>query len=144
MKKILLGSFVLLLATSVSAMAQAKKPVSKQGLVNAVRINGYFEALKANEIEKAGAYFTDDYTFTSQEGKMFTRDERMKTLREQGSNLVSMTDLTTRTYGNAAVVTGLVTVKTASGGTEQSRFLQMWVWQKGDWFIAAAQATRIQ
>ncbi|HSS21681.1 MAG TPA: nuclear transport factor 2 family protein [Pyrinomonadaceae bacterium] len=144
MKRILLGSFVLLMATSLAAMAQTKKPISRQGLVNAVRINGYFEALKANEIDKAGAYFTNDYTFTGQDGKMVSRAERLKTLREQGSNLVSVADIATRIYGDAGIVTGTVTTKSASGGTEQSRFLQVWVWQKGDWFVAASQATRIQ
>ena len=144
MKRILIASFVLLVATSVSALAQAKKPISKQGLVNAVRINGYFDALKANDIEKAGAYFTDDYTFTDQTGKMASRDERLRTLKEQGANVVSMSDLKTRVYGDAGVVTGVVTTKNASGGTEQSRFIQLWVWQKGDWFIAAAQATPIK
>ena len=144
MKRILLGSIVLLMATSLSAMAQTKKPVSKQGLVNKVRINAYFEALKANEFDKVKTYFTDDYTFTGQDGKLVTRDERLRTMREQGSNLISMSDITTRMYGNAGVVTGMVTTKPATGGTEQSRFIQVWVWQKGNWFLAAAQATRIQ
>jgi hypothetical protein len=148
MKRILLGailsSVVLLMATSLSAMAQTKKPVSKQGLVNAVRINGLFEALKTGDFDKVSSYYTDDYTFTGLDGKMVTRDERLRTLREQGSGLVSTSDITTRMYGNAGVVTGLVTTKTAAGGTEQSRFIQVWVWQKGDWFLAASQATRIQ
>jgi len=144
MKRILLASIVFMIATSVSTMAQTKKPISKQGLINAVKINGYFDALKANEFDKVKAYFTEDYTFTSQDGKMVTRDERLQTLREQGSNLLSVSDIATRMYGNAGIVTGIVTTKTAAGGTEQSRFMQVWVWQKGDWFLAASQATRIQ
>ena len=147
MKRILFGSILFVMATSltaISAGAQTKKPVSKQGLLSAVRINGYFDALKANEFDKVKAYFTDDYTFTAQDGKMANRDERLRVLREQGSNLVSVSDITTRMYGNAGVVTGMVTTKTAAGATEQSRFLQVWVWQKSDWLIAAAQATRIQ
>jgi len=143
-KRILLGSILLLMAASISTMAQAKKPISRQGLVNAVRFNGYFAALKANEFEKVRAYFTDDYTFTGQDGKTVTRDERLRTLREQGSNLVSASDFTTRIYGDAGVVTGTVMTKTANGATEQSRFIQVWVWQKGDWFLAAGQATKIQ
>lgn len=148
MKRILLGSIVLLIGTSLSAISAGaqvkKKPVLKKGLLSAVRINGYFEALKANEIDKVGTYFTEDYTFTGPDGKMVTRDKRLRTLREVGSNLVSTSDITTRMYGDAGIVTGLVTTKTASGGTEQSRFIQVWVWQKGDWFLAASQATRIQ
>jgi len=144
MKRILFASIVFMIATSASTMAQTKKPISKQGLVNAVKINGYFDALKANEFDKVKTYFTDDYTFTGQDGKMVTRDERLRALREVGSNLLSVSDIATRMYGNAGVVTGMVTTKTASGGTEQSRFMQVWVWQKGDWFLAASQATRVQ
>src|ERR1044072_2977856 len=123
MKRILIASFVLLLATPVSALAQAKKPISKQVLVKAVRINGYFDALKANDIDKAGSYFTDDSPFTDQTGKMPSREERLRTLKEQGSNVVSMSDLKTRVYGDAGVVTGVVTTKNASGGTEQRRVI---------------------
>lgn len=144
MKRILIASFVLLLATSVSAMAQGKKPIAREGLVKAVRINSYFDALKAGEWDKVKTYFTDDYTFTDQTGKMTSRDERLRSMKEQGPIVVSMSDLTTRMYGNAGVVTGLVTTKAASGGTEQSRFIQVWVWQKGNWFIAAAQATPVK
>jgi hypothetical protein len=143
-KRILFGSIVLVMATSLSAMAQAKKPITRQGLVNAVRINAYFDALKANEIDKVSTYFTDDYTFTGQDGKLVTRDERLRTLREQGSNLISTSDITKRIYGDTGVVTGLVTTKTAGGATEQSRFIQIWVWQRGNWFLAASQATRVQ
>ena len=144
MKRILIASFVLLLAMSVSALAQAKKPIARQGLVNAVKINGYFDALKAGEWDKVNSYFTDDYTFTDQTGKMASRDERLRAMKEQGPIVVGTSDITTRIYGDAGVVTGLVTTKAASGGTEQIRFIQVWVWQKGDWFIAAAQATPVK
>jgi len=102
------------------------------------------EASKVNDLNKVRTYFTADYPFTGPDGKMVSSEERLRSLKEQGSNLVSTPGIITREYGNAGMVTGIVTTKTPSGGTEQSRFIQLRVWQAGEWMLAASQVTRIE
>ena len=144
MKRILFASMLLVLASSLtSVMAQAKKPISRDGLLNTVKV--LFDAVKANDVDKIKAYYTADYTFTGPDGKMVTADERLRAMKEQPAGFfISVADITTRIYGDAAMVTGVATTKTPDGGTGQSRFIQIWTMQGGNLRLAATQVTKIE
>ena len=144
MKRILFASMLLVLAASLTGvMAQPKKPISKEGLDGTVKT--FFDAVKANDVDKIKTYYTADYTFTGPDGKMVTADERLRGMKEQGPGFfVSVADITTRIYGDAAVVSGVATTKTPAGSTEQSRFIQMWTMQGGNYRLAASQVTKIE
>ena len=135
--------FLVLTASVTNLMAQAKKPISRQGLVNAVKL--FFDAVKADDFDKIKSNYAADYTFTGPNGKVTDAEGRLRVLKAQGgNNFVSASELVYRLYGDAAVVTGVATTKTAGGGTEQARFIQVWTMQGGNLRLVASQVTRIE
>ncbi len=142
MKRIMMTVLLLILACTLSVtVSQSKTMGNKAGLEKTV--NTFFGFVKANDVAKIKSYYTADYTFTGPDGKMMGAEERLKMLKDLGGTFVSASDITIRTYGSAGVATGIATTKTASGATEQSRFIQMWTWSAGRWRLAASQVTSI-
>ena len=74
---------------------------------------------------------------------MVTGDERVRLMKEQGTNFIGATDLIPRLYGDTALITGIATTKTPAGDSEQSRFMQVWVMQGENLRLVATQATKI-
>jgi hypothetical protein len=143
MKRIIMTALTLVVASSFSvALSQGKSMGNKAGLEKTV--NTFFGFIKANDVDKIKSYYTADYTFTGPDGKMMTAAERLAMLKAPGNpTFVSASDITVRTYGNAGLSTGIATTTNASGATEQSRFIQVWIWSAGKWHLAASQVTRI-
>lgn len=140
MKKLITAALLLCIAASVGlAKTPAKKggkPTGdKAGLTQVA--NDYFAALKANDTKKFGAYIAPDYTFTDLNGKLMSRDERMKVVAGQDNSKLVFSDLSVRTYGGTGVVTGEAT---GADGV-RTHFTQTWAWQGGRWWLVAAQRT---
>ena len=144
MKRMILVCVTLALASCwTDLMAQTKKPISKQGLVNAVKI--FFDAVKADNYDTIKANYAEDYTFTGPNGLTTNGEERIRILKQQGgANFLGVSDLNYRIYGDAAVVTGIAATKTASGGTDQSRFIQVWIMQGSNLRLVASQVTKME
>jgi len=142
MKRLANTVLLLLVAVTLTSAVSHGKPMGNKAALEKT-VNTFFEFVKANNVEKLRTYYTTDYSFTGPEGNIMGADERLKVLTESGTNFVSTSGITVRTYGNAGVVTGIATTKNSSGATEQSRFIQMWTWQGGRWRLAASQVTRI-
>ncbi len=142
MKRIMMAAFVFV-ALSIPAVCPAQKGMgNKAGLDKAV--NTFFELVKASNADKLKSYYTADYTFTGPDGKMVNAAGRVKMLKDgTGPTVVTVTEIAVRTYGNSGIATGLVTTRDASGATQNSRFIQFWVWQAGRWRLAASQVTPI-
>ena len=142
MKRIILAALVFG-ACSIPAVCLGQKAMAnKAGLEKTV--NTFFALVKASNADKMKAYYTTDYTFTGPDGKMANAAERIKMLKEgTGPTVTAYSDITVRTYGNSGLATGLVTTSNSSGATQQSRFIQVWVWRAGRWWLAASQVTPI-
>jgi ketosteroid isomerase-like protein len=142
MKRITMAALVFV-ALSIPAVCSAQKTMgNKAGLEKTV--NAFFELVKANNADKIKPYYTADYTFTGPDGKMVNAADRVTMLKEgTGPTVVTATEITVRTYGNSGISTGLVTTKNATGATQNSRFIQFWVWQAGHWRLAASQVTPV-
>lgn len=142
MKRTMIVALVFV-ALSVPAVCQAQKAMgNKAGLEKTV--NAFFELVKASNADKIKEYYTADYTFTGPDGKMMNGEERVKMMKDgTGPKVLAYSDVTVRTYGNSGLATGLVTTSNSSGATQQSRFIQVWVWKAGRWWLAASQVTPI-
>lgn len=134
---------LIFVAFSISVVCYGQKAMSnKAGLETTV--NAFFELVKASNADKIKTYYTADYSFTGPDGKMVNAEERIKMMKDgTGPTVLSSSDITVRTYGNSGLATGLVTTKNSSGATQQSRFIQVWVWKAGRWWLAASQVTPI-
>jgi ketosteroid isomerase-like protein len=142
MRRSMIAAFVFA-AFSIGTVCQAQKAMgNKAGLEKTV--NGFFELVKASNADKIKGYYTADYTFTGPDGKMVNAAERLKMMKDgTGPTVAAYSDITVRTYGNSGLATGLVTTNNSSGATQQSRFIQVWVWRGGRWWLAASQVTPI-
>lgn len=142
MKRIMIAAFVFV-ALLIPAVCQAQKTTgNKAGLEKTV--NAFFELVKASNADKIKTYYTADYSFTGPDGKMVNGEERIKMMKDgTGPKVTAYSDIAVRTYGNSGLATGLVTTSNSSGATQQSRFIQVWVWKAGRWWLAASQVTPI-
>ena len=141
MKRITIIALIFV-AFSVSAVYGQKAAGNKAGLEKTV--NGFFELVKASNADKIKTYYTDDYTFTGPDGKIVNAETRIKMMKDgTGPVVLAYSDITVRTYGNSGLATGVVATRNSSGATQQSRFLQVWVWKGGRWWLAASQVTPV-
>jgi hypothetical protein len=144
MKRLFTLALIVVVAASV-ALADTKmkkgggKPAgTKAGLQQVA--DDYFAALKANDTKKVADFFAPDYSFTDLDGKMMTRDERLKSIASQDGSKIAFSEINVRTYGPTGVVTGMA-VNSADG--THTRFTQTWAWQGGRWWLVAAQRSTI-
>ena len=142
MKRLIIAALLVVIATSVAvADPKAKKggkPAgTKAGLTEVA--HDYFAAINANDAKKFVGFIAPDYTFTDLDGKLLSRDERLKLMAAQDNSKIVFSEISVRTYGATGVVTGMAT---AADGT-RTRFTQAWAWQGGRWWLVAAQRTSI-
>lgn len=144
MKRLVIAALILIAALSVSVtVSQAKKTTANKATLEKT-VNTFFEAVKANNVDKIRTYYTADYTFTGPDGKIMSADERLSMLKNRGGNIFNeASDITVRTYGSTGVATGVADTTTPSGSTERARFIQVWTWQGGRWRLAASQVTTV-
>ena len=141
MKRLLTAALSLLVCAAVMSAAPKTKNGKQQGTKAGLTqvAHDYFAAIKAADTKKLANYFAPDYTFTDLDGKMLTRDERLKVMAGQDNSKITFSDISARTYGATGVVTGMAT--NADGA--RTRFTQTWAWQGGRWWLVAAQRTSI-
>jgi len=144
MMRIVVTALMLLVASSFSvAFSQDKKEMGNKAELEKT-VNTFFEAVKANDVDKIKPHLTADYTFTGPDGKMMGAEERLKMLKDAGNpTFVSASEINVRTHGSTGVVSGIATLKNSAGATEQGRFIQVWTWEGGAWRLLASQVTRI-
>jgi ketosteroid isomerase-like protein len=92
--------------------------------------------------------WADDHTFTNPLGVVQTKAERLGEIKSGDRRLefFSVADVQVRVYGNTAVVTSHATLKGQRQGHDfsgQYRGIDVYVNNRGQWQVVAAQATRI-
>jgi hypothetical protein len=143
MKRLFTLALICVVAASVALadtkMKKAGKPAgTKAGLQQVA--DDYFASLKTGDAKKISDFFAPDYTFTDLDGKMMSRDDRLKSIAGQDMSKLVFSDIAVRTYGATGVVTG---VATNSVDSTHTRFTQTWAWQGGRWWLVAAQRSSI-
>jgi ketosteroid isomerase-like protein len=142
MKRIAMTALILVAALSISvSVSQGKDAGDKAGLEKTV--NTFFGFVKSTDLDKIKSYYTADYTFTGPNGKMMGGEERLQVMKNQAGTFVSASDISVRTYGSTGIATGIANTKNSSGAAEQSRFIQVWIWEGGRWRLAASQVTLV-
>ena len=92
--------------------------------------------------------WADDYLSTDQDGNTFSKAQDLANVSDPGTSTASfaLTDLKVHVYGDAAVVTGLNTIKATFKGKDSSgayRFTDVFVKQGGRWQVVATQLTLV-
>ena len=98
------------------------------------------------DAESYGRYILEDAVMTSGRGAMQTRASRMKAVA--GSPLKTprpkVSDEKYRMFGDAAIRTWREDGPNAEGQNRGTRWIEVWVKQKGEWKLASLQFTNIQ
>lgn len=150
--KPLLLPLTLTLVFLATPIAQAENP--KEGAAGgdgaAIQrfVDEFAAAFTANDAEAADRLTTPDYTFVTPAGAVQNGEQRLAPLRsgDLKYELVKYDEVKIRVYGDAAVVTARVTVKSKLKGTDIGglfRSTLMLVRTPAGWRLAASQANAI-
>lgn len=100
--------------------------------------------LVAGDFDAYERFLATDYTRISAAGVVETHEQVMAAYRSSphvGS--MSPTDLDVKIYGDAAILTGKLTISSATG-IRQSRFRKVFIRRDGGWFLVSLQGTAHQ
>jgi ketosteroid isomerase-like protein len=92
--------------------------------------------------------WADDSTETDSEGVIWTKAQSLASLKSGGEIVTSMVpdDMKVRVYGDAAVVTGRLTMKSTFMGKDNSderRWTDTWIRKAGRWQCVATQSSKV-
>jgi ketosteroid isomerase-like protein len=146
MKRIAIAVCVVVLGFGVAILAQTKAGSAEQELLK-------LEQEWANALVKSDMAFLDriraeDYTWTDTQGVVWTKAQGDASLTS-GEDVISSCvtdDMKVRVYGDAAVVTGLQTMKETLKGKDisgQMRFTDTWIKRDGRWQCVASHGSKI-
>ena len=110
--------------------------------------NEWAEAWVKSDVAFQDRITADDYTWISDWGDVFTKADNIAVLKSGDGVIESwvLTEMKVRVYGDAAVVTGLSTIKETFKGQDisgQERWTHSWIRLDGRWQCVAAQSSEI-
>ncbi|MFB3916025.1 MAG: DUF4440 domain-containing protein [Terriglobales bacterium] len=88
----------------------------------------------------------EDYTFIDPSGHIANKQEDLKSMDDLNFTSMSTEDVSYRSYGDAAIVTGIARVKGTEKGKDISgdyRFTDVFANRNGQWQAVSSQLTRI-
>ncbi len=140
--RIILSLFLLFIAC-LSASAQATE--TSRLLQTDAKWN---ELRLAADVNGLGQILVDDWLLTHSDGRVQTKSEYLKELssRSRTNQAITNEDVSVRTYGTAAVVTGVSVQSGVSDGKPWSgrfRFTRFWVMHDKHWKMVASHSSRI-
>lgn len=98
--------------------------------------------LAAGRVDEYATHLTSDYARTTQQGTLERRETALASWRSRGAGAVMQpVELWVRVYGDAAVLTGVVTGADNSG--PRTRITKTFVRQQGRWMLAALHGSAI-
>ena len=140
-RNLMMGSLLLLAAVSAHAQSQSQ---GQRGVVEEIRKVDR-ERIHAQVHADAAALdriYADDFIGIGPSGTVRTKKEVLSDFTSGSLKFQSITtdDVQIRVYGNAAVETGLSTMKGQDAGKvvpEANRFTRVWIRQGGRWRLVA-------
>ena len=136
-------ALVLIISGACAAESSAPKHSSSEHPVTA-DVEAFFAAMRAGDVAKLSSYLAEDYLLIGVGGNTRNKETRLAWLKDNVSLLSTIrpSDLKVRHYGDAAVVTGLVTI-TDESPTVYERFTHVWAWKGESWQMVSGQVTAV-
>jgi len=140
-RSLIVGSLLLLAAVSAHAQTRSQ---SQRGVVDEIRKldrERIQAQVKADAVELERIY-ADDFIGVGPSGTLRTKKDVLADFTSGRLKFQSITtdDVRIRVYGNAAVETGLSTMKGQDAGKavpEENRFTRVWIKQGGRWRLVS-------
>jgi ketosteroid isomerase-like protein len=139
----LLLTLVLIASGACAAESSATTHSNSEHPVTA-DVEAFFAAMRAGDVAKLSRYLAEDYFLIGVGGNTRNKETRLAWLKDNISLLSTIrpSDLKVRHYGDAAVVTGLVTI-TDESPTVYERFTHVWARKGGSWQMVSGQVTAV-
>lgn len=139
----LFAALLLLLFTAMPISAWAIEPshlLQKDATWNELRLKADVQALDQ--------LLADDWLLTHSDGRVQTKTEYLDELssRDRTNQAIANEDVSLRSYGDAAVVTGVSVQSGVSQGKPWSgrfRFTRVWVLRDDHWIMVASHSSRV-
>jgi len=144
----LLSLFVVAIALAASALAQEKAALSEdEGKILALE-SVWNRAEQAKDINALSHLFAANMIYVTSEGTLQTREQFLNSVKSDASPLEQLVteDITTRSFGEMIVVTGVYRGKLTQNGKTtviRGRFTDTWTKINGNWQCVASSATPI-
>ncbi|HEY0776708.1 MAG TPA: DUF4440 domain-containing protein [Gemmatirosa sp.] len=119
-------------STAVSAVLQRERDL--------------WNALARGDTTALARMLADDVTTTSPDGAVYAKHDMLKDAGSNGNLTADATRLNARAYGNAAVVTGIITIRSKQSGDSSSLYLRItdtFVRRRNVWQLLASQQARV-
>jgi ketosteroid isomerase-like protein len=138
--------FVFAAACVVASAAVAAPSSDEQALMDLENRNS--DAYLRGDVATVEAILDESYTLTNSHAKVSHRDDDLRELRARDPKYTEFRthNMQARTYGDAGIVIGVVSLKGTSGGKPfdvDMRFTDTFVRSNGAWKMVAAQVTPI-
>jgi ketosteroid isomerase-like protein len=106
---------------------------------------GWTQAAVKQDAAALSKWLADDLQYAHSGGQTQNKDQYVAAVMKGAPHYESFTfsDITVRSYGNAAVMTGFVDVKMPGRDSFRVRTLQVYTPKDGHWQMAAHQSTRL-
>ena len=148
MRQILTFSIVATVAVAVAALAADQTSDEPTGQKLQQMEQRWAEGAKKQDVTPLEAMLADDYTLTNPVGQVVGKDEFVGKIKDGAFKIDSAdySDMKVRVYGDAAVVTGRVSIRGSWDGTDVSgnyAFTDTFVKRAGKWQEVAGQVTRV-
>ncbi len=146
MKPLMLMLAVVLAATTVTAQARDAEQDKSEILRVEAALCRAFEQGDAKALRES---LDETFTLTDSRGVVTNLSQNLAEVEKRDPLYTEFHnhDQNIRLYGDAAIVTGITTVKGRSGETQFSgdfQFTDTWVYRGGHWKMVASHASRLQ
>lgn len=134
-----------LLGAQADGLAADKDPVVARD-IKALELH-LADLLVRGEFDTYSTFLADEYTRINDRGEVQTRDEVLRQFRKgTGGGTMEPTDLVVQSYGDTAILTGLLRVKgpPPSDIVRTSRFRKVFIRRGGKWYLASLQGVLYQ
>jgi ketosteroid isomerase-like protein len=153
MKAFLTGLLMTVVATGM-AFGQAPKPVAPAASSASVSDelkqieNDWMAAAKTKDAAKLGAILADSWIGLEWDGRINNKAKALADLKVEGNSLdtIEMGEMTVRTFGNTAVVTGSDVEKSKEKGKDTSGkyiWTDVFVKTNGKWQAVSSQSAKV-
>ena len=136
---------LVMLAVLGPVLSAADKPETVVARLDAER----FQAMQKADVLSLERLLAPDLSYTHSSGKVDTKASFVEAVKSGGLHYVSIEapeDVTVRSYGETAIVTGQSRMTVVNAGQEMRvhlRFTDVWVRRDGGWQMVAWQSTKL-
>jgi ketosteroid isomerase-like protein len=139
---------IITISNSVKPDKELMAPLSTVEVFTKIE-NDWNMALYKKDLKALENLYAKEYTYTDNEGNVYTREQDLKEVMTQNYKAASpgvIKEIKVDSYGAVAVVKGLVEVKAVQGGKNISglnRFVDVFVFRELRWQCVSTQASRV-